>query len=88
MISFLATFPEGHRFLQNGDPKHTSNDTRLFMLLNGINNQPMPAESSDLNPIEMVWNDIKYYLGIKVQPKTKDELITGITTFWICKRDD
>jgi transposase len=48
--------------LTDSDPKHTSNETRLFMLLNGINNYPMPPESPDLSPIEMVWNYIKYYL--------------------------
>ena len=74
--------------LTDSDPKHTSNETRLFMLLNGINNYPMPPESPDLNPIEMVWNDIKYYLSKEVRPKTKNELIEGIRTFWNKKRDD
>jgi transposase len=66
LLPFLIQFPEGHHFFQDGDPKHTSNETRLFMLLNGINNYPMPPESPHLSPIEMVWNDIKYYLCTKI----------------------
>jgi len=58
------------------------------MIINGIKNYPMPPEFLDLNPVEMVWNDLKYYLCTEVQSKTKNELINGITTFWNNKRYD
>jgi hypothetical protein len=56
LIPFLENFPEGHLFFQDGDPKHTSNETKNFMTIHGINNYPMPPESPDLNPVEMIWN--------------------------------
>ena len=71
LIPFLENFPEGHRFFQDGDPKHTSNETKNFMTIHGINNYPMQPESQDLNPVEMVWNDLKYYLCRKYSQKQK-----------------
>jgi hypothetical protein len=89
LLPFLENNPEGHRFFQGDDSKYTiSNDIKQFMIINCINNYQMPPESPDLNPIEMVWNDIKYYLSKEVRPKTKNELIEGIRTFWNKKRDD
>ena len=39
-------------------------------------------ESCDLNPIEMVWNQLKRYV-VKSQPQNKDELIKCINEFWV-----
>lgn len=39
------------------------------------------AESCDLNPIEMVWNQLKRYV-VRIQPHNKDELIQTIQEFW------
>jgi len=52
-------FPKGHRFFQDGDLKHSSHSTKRYMSLHAINTFPMQADSSHLNPIEMVWNDLK-----------------------------
>ena len=49
-------FPDGHRFFQDGDPKHTSHSTLRFMAQRGINIFHSPADSPDLNPIEMLFN--------------------------------
>ena len=54
--------PYGHRFFMDNDPKHTSHSTTCFLILNNMNNFPTPPESPDLMPIEMVWNDLKFYL--------------------------
>ena len=49
-------------------------------LLRGEENQLVatPPESPDLNPIEDLWRELKYYLESKVKPTTKQELVDGI----------
>ena len=44
---------------------------------------PTPAESPDLNPIEMMWHELKSFLRRIIKPKNKDELLTGIRDFWV-----
>ena len=75
------TFPDHHRFVQNNDPKHTSRRAREFMEANDINWWKFPAESCDLNPIEMVWAQLKRYVA-RVGPSTKAELVRVINDFW------
>jgi hypothetical protein len=67
-------YPDEHRFMQDNDPKHTSRSTKQFMEDNGISWWPTPAESPDLNPIEMLWHEMKVFISKTVKPKTKDEL--------------
>ena len=45
-----------------------------FIRENGVNYWPTPAESPDLNPIEMLWNELKHSLQTKVKPRNKEEL--------------
>ena len=75
------TFPDHHRFVQDNDPKHTSRRAREFMEANDINWWKFPAESCDLNPIEMVWAQLKRYVA-RVGPSTKAELVRVINDFW------
>ena len=35
-----------------------------------------------MNPIELVWNDLKYFLASFYKPNNLTELISGIQTFW------
>lgn len=78
-------FPDGHRFQQDNDPKHRSNMAKAFMTENGINWWNVwPSESPDLNPIEMVWNQLKCSVA-KAEPRTKEELLDAINTFWLQK---
>ena len=46
LLPFLQNkYPDGHRFWQDNDPKHTSNSTKLWMQANGINHWHTPPES-------------------------------------------
>lgn len=75
-------YPDGHRFQQDNDPKHKSKLAQEFMGNNGINWwKCWPSESPDLNPIEMVWNQMKRYIA-KKEPQTKQELVSSILHFW------
>ena len=49
-----------------------------FLAENEINYWPTPAESPDLNPIEMLWHELKHYLRSVVKPSNKEELVHGI----------
>lgn len=60
--------------MQDSDPKHTSNYAVNFMEEEGINWWKPPAESLDLNPIEILWHELKEYVRREIKPKTKDEL--------------
>ena len=53
-----------------------------FVQDNGINYWPTPAESPDMNPIELLWHELKTFLRRVVKPTNKDELVAGIQRFW------
>ena len=83
LMPFLdSTFPLGHRFMQDNDPKHTSGHNQKYMENRGINWWRTPPESPDLNPIENMWHELKEYLRREVKPHTKEQLIEGIVEFW------
>ena len=71
-----------YRFMQDNDPKHTSRVAKAFYVERGINWWPTPASSADLNPIERVWRELKYFIARTVKPLSKHELIEGICLFW------
>ena len=84
LLPFLVRkFPENdYRFQQDNNPKHTSKLAKEFMTANNINWWCTPASSPDMNPIEMVWHELKYHLRKRVKPRNKDELVKGIKQFW------
>ena len=75
-------YPEGHRFMQDNDPKHTSRLATSFFATNNVNWWRTAPESPDLNPVENLWHEIKEYIRRDVKPKSKEELIKGIQSFW------
>lgn len=52
-----------------------------YLDVNKVKYWPTPAESPDLNPIEMVWHELKHHLRKHVKPKNKEELVNGIISF-------
>ena len=68
--------------MQDNDPKYTSGYAQQFLEDHDINWWKTPAESSDLNPIENLWHELKDFIRRETKPKTKEELVTGIINFW------
>ena len=86
LLPFIRdVYPDGYRFQQDNDPKHTSKLAQGFYAANDINWWKTPAESPDLNPIEMMWHELKHHLRRHVKPTNKDTLVAGISDFWTMK---
>lgn len=74
--------PTCHLLMQDNDPKHTSRAAQDFFTRSNINWWRTPPESPDTNPIENLWHELKEFIRREIKPKNKEELITGIVTFW------
>lgn len=57
----------------------------VFIRDSNINYWFISVESFDLNFIEMLWNELKFFLLIVVKLRNKDELVYGIRTFWFMR---
>ena len=83
LVPFINQFyPEHHCIHMDNASFHTCEDTREWWNLNLLNHFKHPAQSPDLNAIELVWNDLKAYIGLVTKPNNMQELIHGIITFW------
>jgi hypothetical protein len=83
LLPFIRiVYPDGHKFMQDNDPKHCSRHARTFYEENAVNWWPTPPESPDLNPIENLWHELKEFIRRVVKPQTKADLIGGIKAFW------
>ena len=85
LVPFVRENLPDHRFTQDNDPKHTSRRAQDFYEEHNINWWRAPPESPDLNPIENLWHELKFYLETKVKPRNKEELVQGIKKFWARK---
>ena len=60
LVPFLEqVYPNGYRFMQDNDPKHTSRTAQQFFREKNINWWRTPPESPDANPIENMWHELK-----------------------------
>ena len=83
LLPFLSeVYPDGHRFMADNDPKHTSRVAQGFLEDNQVYWWRTPAESPDLNPIENLWHELKEYIRREVKPTLKQQLVDGIQEFW------
>ncbi|RMZ96550.1 Transposable element Tcb2 transposase, partial [Brachionus plicatilis] len=67
-------------FIQDNDPKHSSNLCTQFLRDNGVNWLRTPPNSADFNPIEMLWSDLKTFVR-KRQCRSLEELTKTIREF-------
>jgi len=83
LLPFIElVYPDGHRFMADTDPKHTSKRATDFLDEKGVNWWRTPAESPDCNPIKNLWHELKEFNRRVVKPTTKEQLIGGIKEFW------
>jgi len=68
--------------MQDNNLKHTFRRAQTFFKEHNINWWRTPPESPDLNPIEDLWHELKFFLESKVKPRNKQELVDGIKKFW------
>ena len=83
LLPFIAeTMPNFHILHMDNAPRHTAAKSFRFLENKNINHIPAPAQSLDLNPIELVWHDLKIWLSNVLLPRTGAELLIGIQVFW------
>ena len=58
--------------MHDGPPSHTARATRALLQANRINVLPWPSLSSDLNPIEPIWDVIGQWVRSRVPPNIRD----------------
>ena len=53
-----------------------------FLIRSNITLLKAPPASPDLNPIELIWNEMKYFLNNTYKPNNKIQLVAGIKHYW------
>ena len=83
LIPFVRDkYPLVHRIHMDNAAFHVNDSTKIYFNRNMLYHFKTPAQSPDLNPIELVWNDLKNYLANEYSPKNIEDLVNGIERFW------
>ena len=83
LLPFITNvYSDGYHFMADNDPKHNSVAARDILVESNVNWWRTPAESSDLNPMENLWHELKEYIRREVKPRRQEELVNGIKEFW------
>ncbi|WKY05771.1 hypothetical protein Q1695_006179 [Nippostrongylus brasiliensis] len=69
------------RLVQDNAPPHTSSVTAQWMREKGVRTLDWPPESPDLNPIELVWGNMKQHIR-KQKVTNVEELKKAAKTYW------
>ena len=68
-------------FQKDNDHKHTMKWAASLFQTNKINVMERPAQTSDLNPIESLWGDIKHAVS-EAKPRNAEELWNAVHWSW------
>ena len=68
-------------FLQDNDPKHTSEVVQRYLANKKVNVMKWPAQSPNLNPIENLWAELNR-ITAEPRPRNEDELFEVLKRGW------
>ena len=70
-------------FQQDGAPSHTSKLAKQWLVDHRISVFPHPPSSPDVNPIELVWHELKKFIQAHLHPPTTiPKLIKAVHDAW------
>ena len=75
-LQYHGLNPPGIIFQQDNDPKHTSKKVKEWLEEHDFRTMVWPAQSPDLNPIELLWDYLKRRLAEHENP------LNGIHELW------
>ncbi|CAG9333799.1 unnamed protein product [Blepharisma stoltei] len=78
---YIEPLDGDYTFVQDGATAHTARQTMEYCRENGIDVKTQSPKSPDLNPIEVIWANLKRKVE-KRRPDSKARLIAAIQESW------